>query len=141
MNKLLLADKANNYISIFPLKKDIEIPENKEEQIEWCKKTFENLQKSTEAKRLHIYRNVKSGILVSVWELDNYYYIIQSIRKPLTREYNNIIYINTEKEDSIQIAKVLTQNYRDYMKNRGNFQENIENFLKEQEPLNSELPS
>ena len=109
MNKLLLNQKARNHIKVFPLYKGAEIPENEGDQIRWAESRFNELQQSDEAKRLFIYKNAKKGILVSVWELNNLYYLVQCIRNEF-KTYNTIIYINNEREDTINIAKFIQAN-------------------------------
>ena len=115
MNRLLINQHARNHIKIFPLYKGAEIPEDEGDQIRWAKAQFEELQQSNEAERLFIYRSNKKGFLVSVWRLHDLYYIVQCIRNEF-RTYNTIIYINNEKEDSINIAKFLQANAITIMK-------------------------
>lgn len=110
MNKLLLNNNGRNHIKFFPMK-DVfdDIPEKEGDQIRWCEEKFNELQKSNEAKRLKVFVNRKKGYMISVWELNGNYYLIQCLRNN-NRSYNSTIYISKEKQDSLSIAEFLYQN-------------------------------
>ena len=119
MNKLLLADKGRNHIKIFPLYKDVEIPTDEGDKIRWAKARFEELQNANDANRLFICKNVKKGILISVWELNGLYYLIQCIRNEF-KTYNVTVYIHNEKEDSLNIAHFLRAHMYEIMEDYKN---------------------
>lgn len=112
-SKLLLNEKARNHIKIMPLT-DVVLPEDEGDKIRWCEAQYNLLLNSNDAKRLYYYKNVRSGILIAVWELNDLYYIIQSIRNEF-KTYNNVIYIHNEKNDCINIAKFLRTNMTEIM--------------------------
>lgn len=109
MNKLLLSNNGRNHIKMFPLYKNPEIPEDEGEKIKWCEEKFNKLQTSDAATRLFYYKNVREGVLISVWELDNLYYLINCIRNEFGT-YNDTIYINDIKLDTLASAEFLKQN-------------------------------
>ena len=110
MNKLLLNNNARNHIKIFPMRDTIkDLPESEADRIEWCRAEFRKLQHSSEAKRLCIYKNKSKGYLISVWELQGLYYLVQCIRNEF-KTFNDVIYINDNKDDTLSIAKFLTDN-------------------------------
>lgn len=109
MNKLLLNNNARNHIKIMALYNNPDVPDDEGERIRWCEKMFNNLQNSDKAVRIFSNKHVKKGFAISVWELDGLYYLIQSIRNEFGT-YNNVIYINDIKEDTLNIAKFLKEN-------------------------------
>lgn len=112
-NKLLLNNKARNHIKVLPLK-DFVAPEDEGERIKWCEKTFEDLKNSEDAKRLLLSKDRKKGILIAVWQLNDVFYLIQSMRNEFS-SYNNVIYLTKNKDDATNIAKFLIQNHRTIM--------------------------
>jgi len=114
-NKILLNQKGRNHIRIFPLYKDVCIPEDEADKIRWAQAKFEELENSSEAERLYIFKSVKKGYLVSVWQLNDLYYLVQSIRNEFST-YNSTIYITNEKNDMLAISKFLRENITTIMK-------------------------
>lgn len=122
MNKLLLNERGRNHIRIFPTKEvseQLNIPETEADKIRWCEKCFKTLQHSNDAKRLSIYKHKGKGYLISVWELDNKYYLIQCLRNEF-KTFNTTIYISNEKNDMLNIAKFLQENVDSIMKDYKN---------------------
>ena len=110
MNKLLLNERGRNHIKFYPMKDTAnDIPETDAGKIEWCKNRFHELQHSADAKRLVIYKHKGKGYLISVWELNGLYYLIECIRNEF-KTFNTTIYISKEKDDSINIAKFIQEN-------------------------------
>lgn len=110
MNKLLLNNTGRNHIKIFPMKDTIkDLPESEKDRIEWCKAEFKKLQHSDNAKRLCIYKHTHKGYLISVWELEGLYYLVQCIRNEF-KTYNDTIYISKDKDDLLSIAKFVRDN-------------------------------
>lgn len=110
-NKLLLNNKTTNHIKFLPLNIE-EIPKSKNEQILWCQERFNELEEK--ANSIFIKTNKKIGYSISVWEMNDLYYTIQSIRSDL-KTYNNVVYVNKIKEDSIGIANFLIMNVETIM--------------------------
>ena len=123
-SKLLLNERARNHIKIMPLT-DVILPEDEGDKIRWCEEQYNLLLNSDDAKRLYYYKNVRSGILIAVWELNDLYYIIQSIRNEY-KTYNNVIYIHNERNDCINIAKFLRNNMTEIM---SSFKQQIEDTM------------
>lgn len=114
MNKLVLNPKKNNFIKVFPLKESkLEPPVDKREQILWCRELFDKLKNSSNAKRKYVYTNRFSGIMISVWVLDDYSYLIHNLRNEM-KTFNTTMYINNSSEnavnDFISCAKFLVKN-------------------------------
>lgn len=110
MNKLLLNNTGRNHIKFFPMQNTIQsLPNSDAEKIKWCEQEFNKLQHSDAAKRLCIYKNKSKGYLISVWELDGLYYLVQCIRNEF-KTFNDTIYINGNKDDTLSIAKFLRDN-------------------------------
>ena len=109
MNKLLLNQSARNHIKIFPMKDTIsDLPESEADRIRWCEAEFKRLQRSPDAKRLYIFKK-RGNYLISVWEMDDKYYLVQCLRNEF-KTYNTIIYISKFKDDMLNIAKFLQVN-------------------------------
>jgi hypothetical protein len=106
-NKLLLNNKARNHIKVFPVDKTIVIPEGEAEKIKWAESVYKRLE--LESVNLVTYKNKSRGYMISVWQMDDKYYIIESIRNEF-KTFNNTIYINDNKNDSLAIAKFLKDN-------------------------------
>ena len=113
-NKLLLNNNNRNHIKIMPLAKDLEIPKEEKEQIIWCKEKFEELQNAQDLKTLWKSVNRKKGYLIALYELNNLYYIVISLRNEFNT-YNNTIYIHNIEQDSLNICKFLRQNIQECM--------------------------
>ena len=114
MNQLVLNPKKNNFIKVFPLKEsNLEPPVDKREQILWCRELFDKLKNSSNAKRKYVYTNRFSGIMISVWVLDDYSYLIHNLRNEM-KTFNTTMYINNSSEnavnDFISCAKFLVKN-------------------------------
>lgn len=115
MNKLLLNNSARNHIRFFPMKDAIDnLPESEADRILWCEAEFKRLQSSSDAKRLSIFKNKNRGYLISVWEMGERYYLIQSLKNEFGT-YNNTIYISKYKDDMVSIAQFLKQNIETIM--------------------------
>lgn len=111
MNKLVLNPKARNHLKIFPFG-NIEIPASEKDQIEWCQAEYSRLETSNKATRVFILNRSHKGYMLSVWVLDNRYYLIQSLRNEF-KTYNNTIYISEQEnveQDFINLAKFLAKN-------------------------------
>lgn len=106
MNKLVLNEKGRNHIKILPLK-DMTLPETNKEKLELCESIYNSLRDRNDAKRLSIYKNSKRGVMITVWSMDDNYYLIQSLRDPGNLYYINTIYMSHEKDDLLSIAKFL----------------------------------
>ena len=110
MNKLLLNRRARNHIRFFPMKDTISnLPESESDRIKWCEAEFKRLERNNDAKRLVLHKNKAKGYLISVWQMDNLYYLILCLRNEF-KTFNDTIYINSEREDTINIAKFLRDN-------------------------------
>lgn len=110
MNKLLLNERARNHIKFYPMKDIVtDLPDTEAERIEWCKKRFHELQHNADAKRLVIYKHKGKGYLISVWELDGLYYLVECIRNEF-KTFNVTIYMDNQKEQMISIAKFIQEN-------------------------------
>ena len=116
-NKLLINERARNHIKLFPVEEGVftDIPEDEGDKIRWCEKEYNRLRNSIDAKRLFLEKNRSKGYLVSVWEMDGRYYLIQCLRNEF-KTFNTIIYISKNKDDMISIAKFLKQNVDQIMK-------------------------
>lgn len=109
MNKLLLNQSGRNHIKILPLLDDVTLPTEPGDKIRWCEETYYRLQNNDNAKRLCLYKNRSKGYLISVWEADSVYYLIQCIRNEF-KTFNDTIYITKNGEDALAIAKFLKDN-------------------------------
>ena len=116
-NKLLINERARNHIKIFPVEEGVfdDIPTDEGEKIRWCESQYKRLQSSIDAKRIFIDKHRGKGYLVSVWELDGRYYLIQCIRNEF-KTFNTVIYVSKNKSDMLNIAKFLKQNVDQIMK-------------------------
>ncbi len=136
MNKLLLNKNGRNHIRVYPLNDTIEFPEDKAEKINLCEKLFNDLQHDESAIRHYYYRNVKTGIQVTVFESNNKIYLTNCFRVP-EHTYVTTIYINKldSLEDCINIAKFLSKNMNtignDYKQQIIDGQEAYDDYVKE----------
>ena len=120
MNKLLLNERARNHIRFFPMKNTIaDLPESEGDRIKWCQSEFKRLQHSDTAKRLFYVRHKGKGYQISVWEMDGLYYLVQCLRNEF-KTFNDTIYINKERDDTINIAKFLQANIDQIMQDYKN---------------------
>lgn len=120
MNKLLLNDKGRNHIRVLPLKgSGIEIPEGEKERVLLANSIFKELQTSSDAKRLVLYKHKGKGYLISVWQIGAQYYLIQSIRNEF-KTFNNTIYVGPDGPDMLSIAKFLRENIETIMEDYKN---------------------
>lgn len=121
MNKLLLNCRSRNHIRFLPAKEgmDLGIPTDDADKIKWCEDRFNQLQHRNDITRLCFYSHTKKGYLITVYEMDNLYYLVLCIRNEF-RTYNTTIYIDTEKEQLIGIAKFLDKNNSQIMKDYKN---------------------
>ena len=112
MNKILLNARSRNHIKILPARDglNLNIPEGADEKIKWCERTFHNLQHGLSVKRLAYYSHRRKGYRISVWEMDDLYYLCVSIRTISGQTYVTTIYIDTEREQLLSIAKFLDKN-------------------------------
>lgn len=116
MNKLLINESARNHIRFFPMKDTIpDLPSTESERILWCKNEYEKLRKSDTAKRHVIYAHRTKGYLISVWENEGRFYLIQCLRNEF-KTFNVTIYISNQLNDLISIANFLKQNVDDIMR-------------------------
>ena len=116
MNKLLLNEKARNHIRFFPMKGvELDLPEDEADRIRWCENEFDKLQHSMDANRLAFYKHRNKGYLISVWEMEGRYYLIQCLRNEF-KTFNTTIYISNDKDDCLNIAKFLDKNADQVMK-------------------------
>lgn len=115
MNKLLLNSKGRNHIKLFPMK-DLfdDIPEDEGDKIRWCESKYLHLQHSDDANRLLLHKNKAKGYLISVWELEGYYYLINCIRVA-SGAFVTTIYITKDGNDAKSIAGFLQQNVEEIM--------------------------
>jgi uncharacterized HAD superfamily protein len=109
MNKLLLNNNARNHIKFLPLNNSVEIPETEKERILWCESRFNELSNADNIIRHFTYKNGKKGYSIGVWEYNGLYYLIQCIKNEFGT-YNDVIYIEKNKDDLIAIAKFLQKN-------------------------------
>lgn len=110
MNKLLLNERARNHIRFFPMTNTItNLPESEADKIKWCESEFKKLQHSNDAKRLFLAKHKSKGYLISVWQLDDLYYMIHCLRNEF-KTFNTTIYLSKDKDDCINIAKFLENN-------------------------------
>lgn len=154
MNKLLLSEKKRNHIKIMPLCDFDDIPDDEAGKINWCESKYNELQNSSEAVNLYLYKNAPKGYLISVWQLNNLYYLIQCIRNEF-KTYNSVIYINNNENDTLNIAKFLKANIqqimadykqqildaRDYLQEHNNLQEHTNDENINATDTDSELPA
>lgn len=116
MNKLLLNHRARNHIKFFPMENTIDnLPESEADRIRWCAAEFKKLQHSNEAKRLCLYKHRSKGYMISVWELDGLYYLVQCLRNEF-KTFNSTIYISKERDDMLSIAKFVQENIEQIMR-------------------------
>lgn len=115
MNKLLLNERARNHIRFFPMKNTFDdIPSDAGEKIKWCESKFKALQHSNDAHRLSIHKHRTKGYMVTVWEFDGLYYLVQCLRNEF-KTFNTTIYISKDKQDMINIAAFIEQNIETIM--------------------------
>ena len=117
MNKLLLNEKGRNHIKFFPMKDAVgseEIPDTDKDRILWCESEYKRLRISDDAENLVTYKNRARGYLISVWQLNTRYYLIQCIRNA-AGAFNDTIYISNEKDDLLSIARFLKENIETIM--------------------------
>lgn len=115
MNKILLNNKGRNHIKFLPMKNTLnDIPADEGDKIRLCKQLFDELQNSSKTINLFMKKDRHKGYQISLWELDDLYYLAQSMRNEFGT-YNNVIYITKEKGDAENIAKFLSSNIRTIM--------------------------
>lgn len=110
-NKLLMNERARNHIKVFPVGDDVfdNIPSDAAGKIKWCESMYRELQTNVKAKRIYLDKHKGKGYLISVWELDGRYYMIQCLRNEF-KTFNTTIYISREKDDMLNIARFLRDN-------------------------------
>lgn len=91
-----------------------DIPEDEGDKIRWCENQFKALQHSDDAERTYLQRNNKKGYLISVWQLNGLYYLVNCIRTN-TQTYVTTIYITKDGNDASSIAKFLFENVSEIM--------------------------
>ena len=118
MNKLVLAPKSRHHIKFLPLEGSVsDLPKTEAEGILWCQAKYEELERAEDAVRIARYSHPKKGYLISLWELNGLYYLIQSLRNEFGT-YNDTVYLSRNRKDCESIAKFLDRNVdgimRDY---------------------------
>lgn len=109
MNKLVLNNKARNHFKFFPMKDVFDLPESEKDQILWAESLYKKLERSDDAINLYTTKHKTKGYMISVWEYESRYYLIQCIRNEF-KTFNNTVYISYEKQDMLSIAKFLKNN-------------------------------
>jgi len=107
MNKIVLNSRGRNHIKFLPLNSGVVLPDSEGDRIRWAESVYNELLYSNEAERLFVSK--RKGYLVTAWQLNGLYYLTQCIRN-ISGTYNTTIYINNEREDTINIAKFLRDN-------------------------------
>lgn len=109
----VLDNKAMNYNKVMCLY-DYEIEPDP-------KAICDDLDNATELVK---YRHVRKGFMITVAELNNYYYLIQCVKHDESGSYINNIYVSENKNDMLAIAKFLNKNL---MELAHSYKEQIEN--------------
>lgn len=116
MNKICLNPKARNHWKVLPYADSIKVPDGEAQQIKWAEKVVLRLQNDPNIIRHFYYLNKGYGYMISVYELDDKYYLVHSIRNEF-KTYNNVVYINDKNlQDLINIAKMMQANIKTIMK-------------------------
>ena len=109
MNKVVLNAKGRNHIKFLPMKDTIQFEGEEADKLRKCEELFNRLQNSDDVERLFIQTNRKKGYMISVWKMDNLFYLVQSL-KDENKMYINTVYILNSENDSINIAKFVVNN-------------------------------
>ena len=98
MNKLLLNNNIKNHINIVSL-----------DTCRYDESHFKRLLESDRAIILKECKNAKKGYLFSVWVLDSYYYVIESLRSN-AKQYHNVFAITRNYDYALRVYRSLTGN-------------------------------
>ena len=125
-NKILLNNNSRNHIKFMPCTNKLDIPQDEKNQIIWCQEKFAELELN--GVELNHYSSRKKGILLSVYELNDLYYLVQCLRNEQegifyaktskTKDikiYNTTIYILESKNDASSIWEFLRKNNSEVM--------------------------
>lgn len=115
-NKICLNQKARNHWKIMPATESIKVPKEERSQLKWAESLVLRLQNDSKLKRHFIYVNRGYGYMIGVYELEDRYYLIHSIRNEF-KSYNNVVYINDRNlDDLINIGKMMQANIKTIMR-------------------------
>lgn len=89
---------------------NLPIPEDEGEQIQWCEGIVNQLETRDDVETLYTHRSAKKGFLVASYKMDDYFYLVCSIKTEYKLVEITDIYLMDSQNDCINVAKFLASN-------------------------------
>ena len=113
--KLLLDPNGINYTRVMPLY-DVTLPEDEAERIKFAKNVFDELENG--GKQILLLNHPRKRFRIGVYELNNFVYLIQSVKTESFSKNNLYVADDTHLDDFKKIAKYLEGIYYGSSKNQ-----------------------